>query len=465
MVYKGLSVVFPLVTAAYTARVLLPSGVGIVSYSQVVVNYFVLLASLGIPNYGIKAIAQADNVSERSKTFIELLTINIISTVCFSAVFYLIINNVSYFGDKRIILNIMGSVIVLNVFQIDWFYQGIEEYKFIATRSIIIKLISLLLMFIFVRNSDDLWKYAIVLSIASAGNNICNAIHAKRYIEFRRYYFDLRSHLKPVLILLASTVATEIYTMLDTVMLEYFHGDAVVGYYSNSVRIVRTVYVLVSALIAPFFPRISLLIKSRETVKINSIMSIGTMLFGLIALPCSIGLFTTADYIIPMFFGELFENSIVTLRILAPLVTVFTIAYFLGHIILMATGNESTILKASICGAIVNFISNMLLIPSLKQNGAAIASVMAEVLVTIIILKKSNKFYKISIDKGYYRSILISIMILVLFIVLFRYCIEDMSSISGISIIVLSAFFYFFALIITRNPMMCYIKDKYLRRR
>lgn len=139
--------------------------------------------------------------------------------------------------------------------------SGIEEYSYIATRSVIVKIISFGLILVFVKKPEDYVKYALILCIAIAGNYILNTFRAVRYIKIDRYKLNIRQHLKPVFILLASSIATEIHTILDTVMIEFFHGEISVGYYSNAVKIVRMVYSLAIAAVATFCPKISLYIK------------------------------------------------------------------------------------------------------------------------------------------------------------------------------------------------------------
>ena len=454
MLYKGLTVLFPLITTSYISRVLFPSGVGKISYAQTIVNYFVTLASLGIPNYGVKVIAQTGkNRQNRSNAFYELFLINLISTSIISLIYYIIINKVDYFSEKQLILNLMGTILVLNIFNIDWFYQGIEEYVYIASRSAIIKIASIAIMFLCVRSKNDAWIYALILSTATAGNYIINMAHVRKYVVKKRDTLQIEKHMKPVLILLAASIATEIYTMLDTVMIEYHHGDEFVGYYSNAVKIVRTVYVMVVAMVTAFFPRISLYIKNGEKEKSDRLLTDGTMAFFVFAIPCSVGLFLSADYIVYILLGKAFLESVFTIRILSILVCVFSIAYFLGHMPLIVTGNEKKILEATIIGASLNVIFNYLLIPVFKHNGAAVASVVAECAVTISLLSHSSKYFKISIPKRYFGSIISAILGMVLSLECSRWIFAMKSIKNTLIIVAVSGFTYCMVLFFTKNPV------------
>lgn len=454
MIYKGFTALFPLVTTTYISRVLLPGGVGRVSYANTIVAYFTLIASLGLPSYGVKAIAQSNDTREhRTKTFWELFAINFRATILCIVLYYLFVNNFSHFADRKMLFNIMGLMLVLNIFNIDWFYQGIEEYGYIATRSIVVKILSFVAMLCLVKNSGDYLMYAFILCIATAGNNILNAINLRKYIGKPDRELSLGRHMRPVLVLLASTIATEVYTMLDTLMLEYYHGETSVGYYSNSVKIVRMTYTMVIALVAVFYPRISMYYKQKEYEQCNELLSKGVKILLILALPCTVGMALTADYIIPLLFGQAFLPSVGTLQILSILILIFSIAYFLGHIVLTAAGLEKKILHATVAGAIINVIANILLIPSFRQNGAAIASVLSEITVTAILLWNARGCYKLLVEKRYIVST--SLATIGMAIVVITLDIVWKNQVWYIFLtIILAVITYFIILIIGRNEVV-----------
>ena len=454
MIYKGFTALFPLITTTYISRVLLPGGVGRVSYANTIVAYFTLVASLGLPSYGVKAIAQSNDTKEhRTKTFWELFTINLGATILCILAYYLFVNNFTHFSDRKSLFNIMGLMLILNIFNIDWFYQGIEEYGYIATRSIIVKILSFVAMLCLVKNSGDYLMYAFILCIATAGNNILNAINLRKYIGKPDRELSLGRHMRPVLVLLASTIATEVYTMLDTLMLEYYHGETSVGYYSNSVKIVRMTYTMVIALVAVFYPRISMYYKQKEYEQCNELLSKGVKILLILALPCTVGMALTADYIIPLLFGQAFLPSVGTLQILSILILIFSIAYFLGHIVLTAAGLEKKILHATVAGAIINVIANILLIPSFRQNGAAIASVLSEITVTAILLWNARGCYKISIGKSYVFSLVTAIAVMTVVICSLKTVLLSRPWVEVI-IIAVAAIGYFIVLLLSKNSVI-----------
>ena len=422
MAYKGFTALFPLITTSYVSHVLLPAGVGRVSYANTIAAYFVLIASLGLPSYGVKAIAQSNvNKEQRSRTFLELFLINFAATVLCTIAYYLFVNYFPHFADRKPLFNVMGLMLILNIFNIDWFYQGMEEYVYISVRSFIVKIASFGLMLLFVKDESDYLIYALILCIATAGNNLWNAWNLRKYISLEEICHSrqgkaadtglhIGKHMRPVMILLASSIATDIYTMLDSVMLEYYYGETNVGYYSNAVKIVRMTYTVVIALVAVFYPRISMCYKQKDYKTGNALINRGTQILLLLALPCAAGLLATAEYVVPLLFGRAFDPAIPTLRILSVLILIFSIAYFLGHIILTATGMEKMILRATVTGAVVNVCANFALIPVLKQDGAAIASVLSEAVVTVILLVHAKKYYILKFSRHYILTLTIALL-------------------------------------------------------
>lgn len=454
VLYRGFTALFQLLTTTYMSRVLLPEGVGKVAYANTVVTYFITIAALGIPTYGVKVIAsKRENKADKSKSFAELFLINLISTVFCACLYYIFVNTSSLFADKVSLMNTMGILLVLNVFNIDWFYQGIEEYRYICVRSILVKTVAFVLMLVFVKTKDDFLIYVLLFCLANAGNYVLNLFYSRKHIQITNVQsLDFRVHIKPVFILVASAVATEIYTMLDTVMLELIRGDAAVGFYSNSVKIVRMIHTSIIALVAAFFPKISAFFHEGDQEKINDLLSQGTAILLLISIPSVIGVIGVADYIVPILLGEAFIPSTQILRVLAVLIFILSIAYFLGHIVLLASGNEGKILKATICGSVINAALNSILIPEYSGTGAAISSVIAEILVTALMIKSSKKYFKLNIDAQFIKSIGISnALMLAALIIARRICAHNIFGL--IAIVILSVVIYLIGLMVTKNSV------------
>ena len=258
VLYKCLNVIFPLITSIYASRILYSEGIGKVASAQNIVLYFTTIASLGIPTYGIKKIAEKrDDKLELSNSFWELFLINCISSITCSIAYYTMIYSIEFYQERLLLYTVCGLNIIFNIFNIDWFYQGIEEYKYIMYRSMIVKMISLGLLFLLVKTSDDYVQYAFISSIALGLNYFFNILHIKKIVCLKGVCLNIKQHMRSVYTLLAAAVAVEIYTLADTTMLTVLCGDNIVGLYSNSMKIIKIVRNLVVAICAVFLPRLS----------------------------------------------------------------------------------------------------------------------------------------------------------------------------------------------------------------
>lgn len=398
--YRLLNVIFPLITVTYVSKVILATGVGKVASAQNIVQYFVIIAALGIPNYGTRECAKVkEDKAKLSKLFSELFTVNSISTLLCTIAYYAAINVLEFGTTERVLYNIVGTTIILNFFNVDWFYQGNEQYSYIAIRSFVIKVLSMLTLFVFVRKPADYVIYALIYLLGIAGNNLINFFNLRRFgIKLVVKDLDIVKHLKPVSIFLCTTIAIELYTMVDTTMLTFLCSEEIVGYYANSMKIVKIVIMLVAAIGGVLLPRLSYyqskgMIKECENI-VNKIFAIIFFLF----IPCAMGLFLTADSLVPILFGNSFMGAITTLKIASFLIYALGFSNLFGTQVLLTFDDEKKLLLATVLGAVTNISLNALLIPSLQQNGAALASIASETIVTLTTFFFARKHLNIRLN-------------------------------------------------------------------
>ena len=456
MLYTASNVLFPLILSAYISQKLLAEGVGKVVYAQTIATYFTTIASLGLPIYGVKVIAQCgEDVQSRTRRFCELFSINAFSTFICAAAYFVFVNHFPHFFGREMLFNVMGILLIMNFFNISWFYQGIEEYKFIAVRGIVVKIVSLAATILFVKDTEDFIIYALIYCLGVCGNNIANMCNLHNHVDLlsAKNNIHIKQHIRPLLFMLASALATEVYTMLDSTMLEYFYGEAYVGYYSNSVKIVRVVYSVITAGVATFYPRISLFIKRGEFSDSNRLLGIGTHIIILLGIPAVLGLALVADCMVPLLFGSSFLPAISSMRVLSILIMVFAVSYFLGHIVLIATGNEKHILFTTVAAALINFTLNSLLIPVYKHVGASVASVIAECTVGLLLITKARKYFEIKVKPSFIASIIISNVAMVISVVTVKMLCTDVL-VCLLASVFIGAGSYLLALTLSKNPVI-----------
>lgn len=455
MIYKGLNVLFPLITVTYVSRILLASGVGKVSYAQNIVQYFVMLASLGIPNYGIREISKNQNDAYKlNKIFNELFIINFISSIFFAICYYTMISTSQIFARNYVLHVVVGISIVLNIINVDWFYQGVEEYGYIVFRSFLVKIFSLILIVVFIRKPSDFLIYAVINCLAVGGNSICNIIHLKKY-KIKLYFnnLNLKVHIKPILILMASVISIELYTLLDVTMVGIFCGEENVGYYTNSLKLVKMLITLINGMAGVLLPRLSYYHNIGDEESCSEIVSNVFVVMFFIFIPCEIGIFLLADEIVLILFGASFAPAGITLKIASFLICTLGFSNLFGTQILLTYEKEKLLLITTIVGAVSNIIMNLILIPLWQQNGAAIASVISEGFVTIISIYFACKNIKLILKKEcliktFISSILMTIILIYLKNIIFNIYVLVFISIFSCFIL------YIFSNILLKNSIL-----------
>ncbi len=398
VIYQLVNTLFPLISAMYISRVLLPEGVGLVAFTQNIASYFLTLVPLGIGSYGVRVIAQNyGNKTKRNTRFWELFLINAVSTVFFSALYYLLIFTNNSFAEHRYLYLICGIPIVLNVMEMDWFYQGMEEYKYITMRNLLVKLLSLAALFLFVRDPGDLIPYLAITVAATFGNRLFNVVYARKFVGFDTLELRLRPHLAPQLILMANILLANLYSKVDITMLGVMGDSVSVGLYSNAFKLVHMILAMCCAITAAFLPRLSYYyMHDRE--KYEELVNRGVQIVLFFTVPAVVGLNLIAPRLIPLLFGEAFSPAVSTLRWLSLLILIKGLGDLLCFQVLISSGQEKKQTPVYAFAAVLNIALNALLIPRMAQDGAAIASVAAELLLNLLLLHVSRKTVRIRMD-------------------------------------------------------------------
>lgn len=401
MIYKLLDALFPLISATYTAHVLLAGGIGKVSYAQNIVQYFVLIASLGIPNYGIREIARRRADKEQTdKVFSELFVINFLSTVLCAIVYYTAVFCLPYFRSRMEISLAAGLLILFNVFHVEWFYQGQNAFRYIACRSFVVKLLSLFALFVFVRTEADYIRYLLIICFSTGANYIVNMVQLKKFnISIRLRGLNLRTHMKPIFILLGTTIAIELYTMLDTTMLGIMCSEESVGYYTNAMKLVKIVITIITAIGGVLLPHLSTCYMQGDYQACSDVVRKVFHVMFFLFLPCCVGLFFVSDVLVVVLFGSSFAPAGETMRIASLLTLTLGFSNLFGTQVLLTFGEEKKLLLCTIVGAVSNVGMNLCFIPRYQQNGAAVSSVISELLVTILCVLFAGKYITLSLEK------------------------------------------------------------------
>ena len=379
------TVIFPLITFPYVSRVLTPVGTGKVAMATSFVQYFVMFAMLGLPTYGIRAVAKVrDNREKLTKTVHELLIISAVTSFIAYIILFICIPTIPRIAAEKPLYYIMSANIFLNCIGMEWMYKGLEQYSYITVRSIIFKFIALVLMFLFIHDQSDYLIYGVTSIVASSLSYVLNFINARKYIDMKWLgNYDFKPHIKAVAIFLAMAVATTVYTHLDTVMLGFMTTDADLGYYNAAVKIKTVLVSMVTALGAVLLPRASYYVETKQMTNFRIIAAKALDFVFVAALPVTVFFIYFARQSIMLLSGEAYMGAIQPLQLLMPTIIFIGITNILGIQILVPLGKERAVLHSEILGAVVDLVLNFILIPKYAASGAAIGTLVAEFAVLI----------------------------------------------------------------------------------
>ena len=410
IILKMSGVIFPLITFPYVSRVLLSAANGKIAFASSVVSYFSLVASMGIPSYGIRKCAEVrDNREKLSKVVTELLTINSICTLLSYLVFVVLVITIPRFSSETLLFSITSLTILFNMLGVEWFYQAIEQYQYITIRNISFKIISIILMFVFVHKPSDYILYAGINVFASVGSNILNALKLSKYVDLgikRHQKYELLIHLAPIVTLFLYNATTVIFTSLDQVMLGFIKANESVGYYSAAIKIQNILVSLITALGAVMLPKISYVLKNEGRKNFEQMIRKSFEFIIISAIPMCFLIIILAKEIIVVLAGKDYLPAIPMLQFLMPSLIFIGLSSVTAWQLLIPLGKEKYTVIGALAGVIVNLGLNSLMIPALGGVGAAVASTLAELAVLSVHVKALKDIVSRTFEK---RELLIAI--------------------------------------------------------
>jgi O-antigen/teichoic acid export membrane protein len=391
-----LNIAAPFITFPYVTRVLMPDNLGKVQFAASIITVFTYFASLGIPFYGVRRIAQArDNMKERSRVFRELLFIEIIATLIVYAVFILSLFFVEEFNREMVLYLIMGTRIVLKIFGFEWFFKGMEEYKFMAFRKLTAKVVGIILIFTFIRTPDDYILYGSVSVITLIISRILNYWNLKKLIvKVPLKELHPSDHFKKASYFFLLYFSTKLYHNVDKIMLGFMSGHTSVGFYVTAnklINIIKTVFISFTAVLIPRFTN---LIHHGKWDKVKPVAQKSLQVIFFLSFPAMMGLYLLSHDIIMVFGGEKYLSAVMTMRVLLPIMVILPLSSFIGKQLLISMNKDRIVITTVFISLLFNIILNAFLIPRYQQNGAAAASVAAELFILIVELIWGWQFLK-----------------------------------------------------------------------
>lgn len=387
LIYQVLTLILPLITTPYTSRVLGAEGIGIYGYTHSIVTYFILFGSLGVALYGQREIAYAqENSEKRMKTFVEIVSFRFI-TVFIAILIYFFAFMIQ--GEYKVYYSILLIALAATAFDISWFFQGLEEFKKTVLRNIVVRLSSVTLIFIFVKNPEDLKKFILIYSLADFIGNLSLWLYLPKYFKGQKIKnINVIQHISPVLFLFIPQIANQIYNMLDKTMIGYIiENKSEVGYYEQAQKIIRLLITIVTSLGVVMIPRMASTFASGDKQKVKEYMKKSFNFVFFLSFPLIFGIISICKEFVPLFFGEGYDKVVILINIISPVVLLMGIANVVGTQYLLPTKRQKEYTMSITIGLILNFFLNLILISKWDSVGASIATVLSQLAVDILQLR------------------------------------------------------------------------------
>ena len=386
--YQVLVLIAPLITTPYVSRVLGVTNIGIYQYSQSIATYFVLIGAVGTTLYGQREIAYLqDRPKERSIAFWEIEIFRI-AAVLFVSIFYFFI--FCLYGRYTSIYMILTLEVLATAIDISWFFMGMENFKLTVIRNTIIKLVGVIGVFIFVKNKNDLGVYTFCVTAPLFIGNISLWLSLKKYLvktdlDIKKLIYGIKKKLKPILILFLPQIAMDVYLLLDKTMIGLISPDIdQVGYYSQAQKIVKLILTIVTSLGTVMLPAMSAAFAKGDTESIIKSIKSAFRFIYMLSFALMFGLCAVANRFVPLFFGDGYEPVVLLMIVISPILVIIATSNVIGKQFLLPTNQQKAFTISIIAGAGVNLIFNLVLIYYFNAVGASIATILAELSVTIV---------------------------------------------------------------------------------
>lgn len=461
---SSLAILFPLITYPYVFRILHTEGVGKVNYATSIISYFALIASLGVPTYAVREGAKLREEPGKFRCFCnQIFTINIITTVFAYAVLLVAVFLLKPLRDYRGLLLVSSLSIVFATFGIDWINTIFEDFLFITIRSMATYAVSLVLLFVLVKDEDDYLAYAILTVVTNGIVCISNWVYCRRYVRVKiSRRLDLKKHIRPVLTFFANSVATSIYVNSDTTMLGYLSGDHFVGLYALAVKVYNVIKTMLAAMYTVAIPRLSFFVGQND---IGSVKKLFTNIFSnltIVLLPAGVGLAAISREVVLIMGGPEYLDATFTMQILSIALIGAIFGGAVTYCLNIPLGRERYNVKATVISAVLNVACNVFMISLFKHNGAAITTAVAEFFVlfySIFMFKNIREYLNVDVWKrNLIQALLGCVIILVVTIVvktLDSNIVTRVLLITGISVLM-----YGIELVVVKNQLAIAVLKK-----
>lgn len=463
-----ISIGIHLITIPYASRILGKAQYGKVSFANSIIQYLALFAMLGISTYAQREGPRFRDDHQKFEEFAsELFTVNVIATVLSYILMAFLLVFAMKLRNYRVLILVQSVIIVLTTIGADWINQIYEDYFYMTMRYIIVEIIALFSLFIFVRTPADYVRYAFIMVMSAAGGNLFNVFYIRRYAKL--HFVPLshcRPHLKPVFKLFFVNLATVLYISSDITILGYFRDNGTVGVYTLASKIYSTIKNVINAIILVALPRLSFYLGHQMEHEYNGLLKKIYDYLMTLLLPVIAGLFILSQPIMLIVGGAQYSDGYIPLALLSLSLLFASISCYFATSVILLYKQDNVYLAATLISSIVNVALNFVLIPFTGYIGAALTTLLAELLMCGMTAYYSLKLDNIRSHKAYLfadHSVLISSIIGSVGILIAGFAIKEVITNPFINVavtFVCSVIIYVLVLLIFKNPILTVLLEK-----
>lgn len=434
--------IFPLITFPYVSRVLGAEAIGLCGFIDSLINYFVLFSTMGMNILGIREIAQTKNDTKQlSKVFSSLIVLNTITTFVMLVVLVIATLTVPKLYENYDLMIIGGVKLLFQFLLIEWLYKGLESFRYITIRTIVIRVIYVVCILLFINQKADYPIYALLSSLMIVGNSVINIHHSRRIVKLSFKAIDLKRYIKPFFMLGVYNLLTSMYTTFNVSYLGFVSSDLEVGYYVTATKLYGIVFSIYTAFSGVMLPRMSTLLSDGDMLAFKSYIDRSFSFLLFLAVPLSIFSVFNAPGIILLISGAGYEGAILPMQIIMPMMIIIGFELVLIEQILMPLQKDRAVLFNSVVGAVVGVLLNVLLVPSMGSIGSAIVKNTCETVVFFLALYEVHKYASMGLPLRkffLYLSTYLPLIIIEFFIIKLPY---NAISIMFISVVICGVYF------------------------
>lgn len=389
--------IFPFLTYPYISRILGVNNIGICNFVDSIINYFILFSMMGIGTIGIREIAKCkENKEQRNQIFSSLFILNTISTTIALIILFILIYTIPKLYIHKELMYIGALKLISNYLLIDWLYRGLEEFRYVTIRTIMVKSLYVIAIFIFIHQADDYKIYYLASCLMITVNAIFNGSYAKKFIKLSISKINIKAFISPFLILGSYTILTSMYTSFNVAYLGFVTNETEVGYYTTATKLYSILLALFTAFTGVLLPRMSSLLSENRLNEFKELLQKSINILFTFSIPLIIISTIMAPEIIQIIAGKGYEGAITPMRIVMPIMLIIGYEQIMVIQTLMPLRKDKAILCNSILGAITGILMNILLVSSYKSIGSSIVWITSELVVLSASQYFVYKYIKIS---------------------------------------------------------------------